>query len=70
MCHTVLKTLCALPYLILFLRFLFIYFEREREKERSREGQREREGERESQVGSALPTWSPMWGLNSQTVRS
>ena len=46
----------------------FIYFERERKRERvttSRGGT-----ERESQAGSALSAQSPMWGLNSLTVRS
>ena len=54
---------------------MFIIFEREREKERDRvqagEAQRERETENLKQApGSELSAQSPMWGLNSRTMRS
>ena len=53
---------------IMVLFNLFIYFERERE--RVQRGGPEREGESESQADSTLTAWSPMQGLNSQTVGS
>ena len=43
---------------------------REVGKERERERVRESERERVFQSGSTLPAWSPVWGSNSQTVRS
>ena len=70
-----------MPPTFFYLFKMFIYFERGIERERDRERQRERERERwgrgrergierESQAGLVLSAWSPMWGLNSQTVRS
>ena len=51
----------------LFLNFIYLSL-RERQSEWGRD--REREGERESQAGFALSAWNPVWGSNSQTVRS
>ena len=50
----------------LFFKFIDLFLEREREQGRGRE----RERERETQAGCALLAQSPMWGLNSRTVRS
>ena len=45
--------------------------ERETEHERERGRERERDTQNPKQVpGSELSAQSPMWGLNSQTVRS
>ena len=61
---------------MVFVRFiyLFIYFERERERAlasvRAGRGGAERKGERESQAGSVLTLQSLTWGPDSQTVRS
>ena len=54
-------------YFLFYFIFKFIYFEKEREKAQVREGQRE--VETESQADSAVSAQSPMWGLNSRTVR-
>ena len=43
--------------------------EREREREREREGERERDNPKQA-PGSELSAQSPMWGSNSQTLRS
>ena len=64
---------CGLIHKIIFL--MFIYFDRERERERERawvgEGQREGETQNLKEApGSELSAQSPMWGLNSRTVRS
>ena len=61
--------------LLNIFKMFIIYFERKRECTSSggaeREGERERERERErgSQAGYAQLAQSPVWGLNSQTVR-
>ena len=44
-------------------------FERESESEQARAGEGQRE-DRGSKMGSVLIAESPMWGLNSRTVRS
>ena len=51
---------------------MFTYFLRERERERVSWGGAEREGDKraKAEAGCALTAGSPMWGLNSQTVRS
>ena len=38
--------------------------------ERAQAGKGQREGDRGSEAGSVLTAESPMWGLNSRTVRS
>ena len=65
------KELVSRIYKEVFKNF-FIYFERERERESERERAHASGGgaERESQAGSTLSPQSPMWGSNSQTVRS
>ena len=54
-------------FLSFFFKFIYLFL---RERESMSEGGAEREGERESQAGSTLSMRSPMWGLNSRTVRS
>ena len=50
--------------------FLFIFGRQRQKAHMSREGQRERETQNLKQAaGSELSAQSPMWGLNSQTVK-
>ena len=53
-------------FVYLFIISLFIL----RETERVSRGGAEREGERQSQAGFTLSAWRPMWGSNSQNMRS
>ena len=54
-------------FIFYFKKCLFL---REREGESMSGRGAEREGDRGSEEGSRLTAVSPMWGLNSQTVRS
>ena len=74
-CHVILlvKTMLKFYHIVFpLLSSLFYFFDvylfilRERESR----GGTEREGDKESQSGSALPMQSPMWGSNSQSLRS
>ena len=72
-CHTLHSVLGnsrkQLAFTLNILIFFFFFF-LERERVHMSGGGAEREGERESQAGSALLALSPIWGLNSRTVRS
>ena len=51
--------------------FIYIFWERKREREKAGEEQKERETENLNEgPGSELSAQSLMWGLNSQTMRS
>ena len=62
----------AQSYSLLFNVYLFLReTERERDRVQAGEEQRERETQNLKQApGSELWAWSPMWGSNSQTVKS
>ena len=51
-----------------FLKCIYLFWERQRQCEQG--SGREREGDRESKEGLAPATQTPVWGLNSRTVRS
>ena len=61
---------CSYLYYILSSAGLWYVYFWERVHAWVGEGKREREGDRGSEVDSALTADSPMWGLNSQTMRS
>ena len=65
LCDSSHQGLTLFPYAFFF--FKFMYFERETERAGAEERQREKERENPK---LALSVRSPMWGLNSQTVRS
>ena len=58
----------GLSFIIIILKFIYLFWERQREQEQG--SGRERGGERESQAGSMLAVQSLMQGSIPQTVRS